>query len=93
MWTVGGRLRWSSGSWSRTPLTIVSGLPDGVAWMPIKTACWPFIMTLEVQLCAARSTVAISRIRTRAPLLALTTMFSNWLTSVSPVLALTLVTV
>ena len=93
MWTEAGRLRCSSGSWARTPLTIVSGLPDGVAEMPIKTACWPFIMTLEVQLCAARSTVAMSPIRTSASPLALTTMFLNWATSVSPVFVLTLVTV
>jgi len=61
--------------------------------MPMNTACWPFIITLEVQLCAARSTVAMSPIRTRAPLFALTTMLRNWSTSVRPVLVLTLVTV
>ena len=68
-------------------------MPDGVAWTPTNTACRPFIITLEVQLCADSETVAMSRIRTTAPPLDLTTMFSNWVTSVSPVLALTLVSV
>ena len=85
------RLIW--GNSARTPWTRVKGLPDGVAWMPMNTACRPFIITLEVQLCADSETVAMSPIRTRAPFLDLTTMFSNWATSVSPVLALTLVTV
>ncbi len=55
-----------SGSSARTPLTSDSGLPVGVAWTPMNTACWPFIATLEVQLCAPRSTLAMSSSRTSA---------------------------
>ena len=52
----GGRLRSSSGISARTPLTIVKGLPCGVACTPMKIACWPFSDTLESVLCAPSST-------------------------------------
>ena len=93
MTTEGGRLRSISGRSARTSRTRVKGLPVGVAWMPMNTARWPFIATLEVQLCAARSTVAMSSNLTNAPFLLLTTICLNCATSVRPVLALTLVTV
>src|SRR5215472_754181 len=91
--TDGGRLRSISGNSAQTPATNDNGLPVGVACTPMKTACCPFIDTLEVQLCAARSTSAMSSIRTSAPSFDLTTIFLNCATLASPVSAETLATV
>ena len=75
------------------PATSDNGLPVGVAWTPMNTACWPFISMLEVQLWALRSTLPMSSIRTTAPSFAFTTILLNCWMSASPVSALTLVTV
>ncbi len=77
IFTVGGRLRSMVGTMARTSRTIVSGLPVGVDWMPMKTAPWPLIITEELVACAPRSMVAISPRRTRLPSLALTTICLN----------------
>ena len=81
------------GTRARTPLTISSGLPSGVALMPMKTACCPFICTEVSLLSAPSSTVATSRSRTRAPPSALTTSCRNSSAFLRSVSALTLLTV
>ena len=71
---------------------MLSGLPCGVASTPMKMARSPLKATLASVLCAASSTVAMSSMRTKPPSLALTIIRLNWLTSVRPVLVVTLET-
>ena len=66
-----------SGNNARTPLTRVSGLPCGVALMPMKIACSPLKATLASVDCAASSTVAMSSMRTKPPSFAFTIMRLN----------------
>lgn len=73
----GGRLRSISGNSARTPVTMLSGLPCGVACTPMKIARSPENATLLSVLCAASSTVATSSIRTKPPPCALTIIRLN----------------
>ena len=93
IFTVGGRPRSIVGWRSRTPLTMVRGLPAGVGCTPMNTASWPLIMTEELVFWAPRSMVAMSCSRTRLPPWALTVICLNWSRFVRPVSAVTLVTV
>ena len=72
---------------SRTPATMLSGLPVGVALTPMNTADSPFMVTDELLLWAPSSIVATSRRRTKPPSAALTTISRKSSRLVSPVSA------
>ncbi len=72
---------------SRTPATMLSGLPVGVALTPTNTARSPFMLTDELLFWAPSSIVATSRRRTRPPSAALTTISRKSSRLVRPVSA------
>ena len=84
---MGGSPRWIVGISSRTPATMLSGLPVGVEFTPMNTARSPFMLTEALLLCAPSSMVATSRRRTRPPFADFTTISRKSSRSVSPVSA------